>query len=238
MKTVDLAANTREEFGKGPNRRCRREGRLPGILYGIGIDPVPLSVAAREFVTAARNEKTVHIMVNLKFDGNGRSEMALVREVQKHPITGHILHIDFMHVSPDRKIKLTVPVNVKGIPEGVKTHGGILQHIMRELEVETLPANIPEAIELDVTQLGIGDTIHVRDFSYEGVTILSDPRRTMVSVVPPTVIKETVTTTDADAEAAGEPEVVGEEAEEGKEEKPAEGEAKGESGGEEKKKKE
>jgi len=130
--------------------------------------------------------------------------------VQKDPITSKIVHIDFMHVSPERRLRLTVPVHLNGVPEGVKTHGGILQHIMRDLEIEALPADIPESIELNVEALGIGDSIHVRDITSENIVILSDLRRTIVTVVPPTVIKETVTTTDADAEAAGEPEVVGE----------------------------
>jgi len=222
MKTIDLTAFTREEFGKGPARRCRRQGRVPAILYGVDIDPVPLTVASREFVHAARREKTVHMMVNLKFDGNGRTEMALVRQVQRDPVSGYIIHIDFMHVSPNRKLKLTVPVHLRGTAEGVKTHGGILQHIMRELEIESLPANIPEFIEFDVSPLGIGDTIHVQDVSVERITILSDPRRTVVSVVPPTVIKEPVAEAPVEAEAAGAPELVGEE--EKAEEKPAEGE--------------
>ncbi len=226
MKTVDLVARTREEKGKGPARRCRVDGRTPGVLYGVSIDPQPLSVSTRDFVNAARSEKTVRLMVNLKFDDNGRTAMALVREVQQDPVNGRIVHIDFMHVSPDRKLKLTVPVKINGVPEGVKTRGGVMQWIMRELEIECLPAVIPESIEINVEELGIGDTIHVREISAEGVNILSDPRRTVVSVVPPTVIKEDVTTADADAEAAGEAEVVGE---------GEEGEAKAEGEGEEKK---
>jgi len=210
MKTYDLVASTRVASGKGSARQCRREGHIPAILYGIDIKPEPLSVVARDFATAARSAESVHIMVNLKMDGNGRSEMALVREVQKDPITSKIVHIDFMHVSPERRLRLTVPVHLTGVPEGVKTHGGILQHIMRDLEIEALPADIPESIELNVEALGIGDSIHVRDVTSENIVILSDLRRTIVTVVPPTVIKETVTTADADAEAAGEPEVVGE----------------------------
>jgi len=232
MKTVELAARTRESKRKGPARRCRADGRIPGVLYGVSIEPQPLSVSTREFVNAARGENTVHMMVSLKFDGNGRSELALVRDVQKDPITGRIMHIDFLHVSPDRKLKLTIPVKLVGIPDGVKTRGGVLQFVMRELEVECLPAAIPEFVEFNVEALGIGDAIHVSQITLEGVTILTDPGRTVVSVVPPTVIKETVVTTDAEAEAAGEPEKVGE-GEEGEE--AAEGEEKKETKKEEKK---
>jgi len=136
-----------------------------------------------------------------------------------------------MHVSPERKLRLTVPVSLKGIPEGVKTHGGIVQHIMRVVEIEALPADIPESIEIDIEELGIGDSIHVRTITSENITILSDPRRTIVTVVPPTVIKEPVTIADADAEAAGEPEVLGE-----GEEAEGEGEKEGEKEGDKEKK--
>jgi large subunit ribosomal protein L25 len=224
MKTYDLVALARVASGKGSARQCRREGHIPAILYGVEFKPRALAVIAHDFATAARRAESVHIMVNLKLDGNGQTAMALVREVQKDPITGKIVHIDFMHVSPERKLRLTVPVHLKGIPEGVKTHGGILQHIMRDLEIEALPADIPESFEIDVEELGIGDSIHVRGIAHGNITILSDPRQTIVTVVPPTVIKETVTTADADAEAAGEPEVVGEGEGEGEK---AEGEKEG-----------
>jgi large subunit ribosomal protein L25 len=220
MKTYDLIAYTRKAGGKGSARQCRREGRIPAILYGMDIKPRPLAVIARDFANAARRADTIHMMVNLQLDGNGQTAMALVREVQKDPLSNKIVHIDFLHVSPERELTLTVPVHLKGIPDGVKTHGGIVQHILRDLEIEALPANIPEFIEVEVEALGIGDSVHVRDIAHENVTILSDPRKTVVTVVPPTVIKETVTTAAAEAEAAGAPEVVGEEeGEEGEGEK-------------------
>ncbi len=226
MKTVNLAAYTRELHGKGAARRYRREGKVPAVLYGAGIDPVSIMVPALDFVKAARTAETMYMIVDLQFDGNGETKMALVRDVQTDPISGKLVHLDFLHVSSDRKLKMTVPVQLNGIPEGVKTHGGILQHIMRELEIEALPADIPDSIQLNVEELGIGDTIHVRELEQENIVILSDPRRTIVSVVPPTVIKEPTTAADAEAEAAGEAELVGEDGEA----KPAEGE-----GGEEKK---
>jgi len=208
MKAVDLAAKTRETIGRSTARKSRREGEVPAILYGIDMNPISLLVSAHEFTNAARRAETVHLMVNLKLDGNGRTEMALVREVQTDPVTARVLHIDFLHVSPERKLRMTVPVHLIGVPEGVRTHGGILQHIMRELEIETLPANIPELIKLDVAALGIGDAVHVRNVVLEGVEILSDPNQTIASVVPPTVIKETVPVATTEAEAAGAPEVI------------------------------
>jgi len=238
MKAVDLAVKTREIVGRSSARMTRRAGEVPAILYGIDMKPLALLVSAREFINAVRRAETVHMMVNLKLDGNGRTEMALVREVQTDPVTGRPVHIDFLHVSPERKIKMTVSVHLKGVPEGVRTHGGILQHVMRELAIETLPINIPEFIELDVAALGIGDAVHVRDIVMEGVTILSDSGQTIASVVPPTVIKETVPTVPTEAEAAGAPEVITEKKKEGEDESAEEGaKAKKEDKKEEKKEK-
>ncbi len=224
MKAIALAAQRREQKGKGPARRCRADGRIPGVLYGVDIDPTPLSIPTREFMNAARGEDTVWLMVNLKFDGESSETMALIRDVQRDPINGKIKHIDFLHVSPTRKLSLRVPVVLKGTPEGVKL-GGVLQHIMRDLEVECLPKDIPEKFEIDVSELNIGDAVHVSDLKMENVEILAEERRAVVTVVPPTVIKEPTTTADAEAEAAGEPELVGEEAE-GEGEEKAEGDKK------------
>jgi large subunit ribosomal protein L25 len=163
--------------------------------------------------------------------------MALIREIQHEPITGDILHIDFLHISPTQKIHITVPVTVVGIADGVKNFGGILQLISRELEIESLPSKIPDVITVDVSSLGIGDAIHVRDLAElaeEDVTYVTPADRTVVSVVPPTVIKEVVAAEDEEAaeegEAAGEPEVIGEKAEGGEE---AKGDDKGKDKGKE-----
>ena len=218
MKAVPVKARKREATGKGVARKLRAAGAIPGILYGAHTDPTPLELNRQEMSVIMRKSTSEHILVDLTVADNGGGEptMALIREIQHEPISGEILHVDFLHISPTQKIHITVPVNVVGVADGVKNFGGILQLIARELEIESLPANIPEAITVDVTQLGIGDAIHVRDLEAEQYAFVTPPNRTVVSVVPPTVIKEVVTAEEAPAEGeegAGEPEVVGEKAE-------------------------
>jgi len=224
MKAVPVKARKREATGKGVARQLRAAGSIPGILYGAHSEPTPLELNQQEISVIMRKSTSEHILVDLTVaDNGGEPTMALIREIQHEPITGDILHVDFLHISASQKIKITVPVTVTGLADGVKNFGGILQLISRELEVESLPADIPEFILVDVTALGIGDAIHVRDIQREGVTFVTPGDRTVVSVVPPTVIKEVVSAEEAvvaEADAAGQPEVIGEksaDAEEGKE---------------------
>jgi large subunit ribosomal protein L25 len=218
MKAVPVKARKREATGKGVARKLRAAGAIPGILYGAHTEPTPLELNQQEISVIMRKSTSEHILVDLTVaDNGGEPTMALIREIQHEPITGDILHVDFLHISATQKIHITIPVNVIGIADGVKNFGGILQLISRELEIESLPANIPEMITVDVTTLGIGDAIHVRDLAADECTFVTPGDRTVVSVVPPTVIKEVVSAEEeaaAEGEAAeGEPEVIGEKAE-------------------------
>lgn len=214
MKAVPLSVYKRQDTGKGAARKLRAEGTIPGILYGEHTSPLPLSLNRHQITTILHKSTSEHILVDLTVDnGGGGPEMALVRDVQHDPITEEILHVDFLHISPTRKIRVTVPVRLTGIADGVKNFGGILQHITRELEIESLPADIPDLINADVTALGIGGSLHVRDLQLERIVVLTPGDRTVASVVPPTVIKEVVPTAEAvgatPAEsAAGAPEVI------------------------------
>lgn len=218
MKAIPVKASKREATGKGVARKLRAAGAIPGILYGAHTEPTALELNQQEMSIIMRKATSEHILVDLTVADNGGGEpmMALIREIQHEPVTGDILHVDFLHISASQKIHITVPVNITGIADGVKNFGGILQLIARELEIESLPANIPESITVDVTNLGIGDAIHIRDLEAEMYSFVTPMDRTVVSVVPPTVIKEVVSAEEALAEgaaAAGEPEVIGEKAE-------------------------
>jgi large subunit ribosomal protein L25 len=218
MKAVPVKARKREATGKGVARKLRAAGAIPGILYGAHTEPTPLELNQQEISVIMRKSTSEHILVDLTVaDNGGEPTMALIREIQHEPITGDILHVDFLHISATQMIHITVPVSVVGIADGVKNFGGILQLISRELEIESLPANIPETITVDVTELGIGDAIHVRDLDADQCTFVTPGDRTVVSVVPPTVIKEVVSAEEevlAEGEdAEGEPEVIGEKAE-------------------------
>ena len=223
MKAIPLSAEKRVGIGKELAKKLRAAGRVPGILYGEHTAPVTLELVERDLTAILRKASSEQILIDLTVQNNGgEPQMALVRDVQHDPVTGAILHIDFLHISPTKKIRVTVPIHIKGTADGVKNFGGILQHILREVEVESLPADIPDMIDVDVSTLNIGDAIHVSSLSVEGVQFVTPADRTIVSVVPPTVIKEVTPVAEAAEGEAAE----GEAAEGEGGEKPAEGEAK------------
>ena len=249
-KQVQIKAKTRVEIGKGPIKRLRVAGMIPAVVYGQETKTLPLEVESKSFNTLVRGGLGENVILTLVLDDikDGKKQV-LIREVQRDPVRGDIVHIDFHQISLTQKITIEVPIQLTGIPEGVK-EGGILQHALREVKVECLPTAIPDKFEVDVSHLKIGDSIHVADIKVENVTILSDLQSSIASVVPPTIFKEAEA---APAAAEAEPEVITEKKEEkaeGEEEKgkeakgdkkPAEGakaEKKPAEGGKEEKKKE
>jgi large subunit ribosomal protein L25 len=190
----------------------RAAGSIPATFYGVNTAPATLAVNRHEFSNALHKSSSENVIVDLTVEGASKIELALVKDVQHDPISGDVIHVDFQHISADRPIRVTVPIRVIGVSDGVKNFGGILQHSAREVEVEALPADIPEHIDLDVTNLGIHQAIHARDIALEGVTIVTSADQTIVSVVPPTVVKEVTPEAPVTTEAtpAGEPEVIGE----------------------------
>jgi large subunit ribosomal protein L25 len=236
MKDISLDARTREKKGTQAVKKLRRNGVIPAVVYGADEDSLSLEVDEKSFLKLFRSGLSENVILTLNIDSDSsKSKKVLIREVQHDPLWGKILHIDFQHISMEKKITLSVPVHLIGIAVGV-TEGGILQPSIRELEVECLPGDIPEKVEVDVSHLNIGDAIHVKDIHLEKATILTDAEGSVVSVVPPSVYKEPEV--KVAEEAAAEPEVVGEEKpEEAKEEKP-EKEAKAEKKEEPKKKEE
>lgn len=223
MKELPLAAERRTGIGKGFARRTRMEGKIPAILYGPETDPLPLAVDARSFRTAMRSADSGTIL-NVTVDG--KENHALVREVQRDPVTSKVVHIDFHAISMSKPIDLRIPVHYVGEPIGVKVDGGIMQITMRELEISCLPADIPDRFEVNVEELGIGDSVHVSDVKIPNVEILVEDRRTMVVISAPTVIKVDEPAEGEEAELA-EGEAAAAEG--------AEGDAKAEDGGDDKK---
>lgn len=214
MAIVPLTGSLRERSGKGPARQSRRAGRIPAILYGHGQAALSVAVETREFINAMRQIEGGNMIVSLKLDGGERT--ALVREVQRDPLTHEIVHLDFQEVSLTEKVRVEVNVHLVGQPVGVK-EGGILEPITRQVEVECLATAIPGALDVDVSGLGIGDSVHVRDIQPQGIVILTDPDQTVATVVPPTVYEAPVAAEAAVAAepAAEEPEVIGKGKEEG-----------------------
>lgn len=211
--TATITARSREGRGKGAARQSRREGRIPGVLYGHGEDSVPLSVDAHELQKLVHAISIENTIVDLDM-GSGEPYKVLIRELQRHPVRDEFLHIDFFHVAMDEKIQVEVPIVLVGTPTGVKNKGGVLDHQLRELEVFCLPGSIPEKIELDVSDLDIGDSIHVSDIQLPDVEILTELDRAVVAVLAPTVME----VEEVAEEALAEPEVIGRGKEAGEEE--------------------
>ena len=207
---VNLA--TRTETGKQVAKKLRREGRVPGVYYHHGDEIMLFSIDRKELQRLLGQETTV---VDITFDGKSEKK-CIIREVQFDPLTNQPIHVDLMGVTLTEKITVDVPIHLMGTPKGVKDDGGVLQHHVREIEIECLPTDIPEHIEVDVSHLKIGDVVHASDISVEKVKILADPETVIANVVPPRVV-ETVAVEAEEGEEAAEPEVVGKK-EEGEEE--------------------
>lgn len=206
MAVIPLSGTRRETLGKGGARKARAAGHIPGVLYGHGEEPVPVTVQAREFDLALRGHKGGNPIVNLAVSGSEFT--ALIRAVQYDPLSHDILHLDFQHISLTETIEVKITVHLKGLPVGVKDGGGILETILREIDVRCLPTAIPAAIEVDVSHLNIGDSVHVREVVVPDVTILNDGAETIATVVPPTVMEDKVAETAVVEGAPSEPEVI------------------------------
>lgn len=188
MEFVDLRVERRTGTGKGVARGLRRQGQIPAILYGEG-EPISLTADPKVLLRALGTEAGENVILNLTIvDGKDFTRKAMVKEVQVDPVTGKPLHADFLAISMERPIEVEVPVEVAGVPEGVKEKGGILDQILREIRVRCLPVAIPDRIGLDVSSLDIGDVLHVSDLPIpEGVELLTDREQAVVMVAAPAV---------------------------------------------------
>src|SRR5215216_7462501 len=224
---VRLQVKERDGRGSADSRRMRNEGLVPGVLYGRGQPPHPFSVPASELRRALSGDSGLHAILDVVLDGQKTTHPAVLKDYQQEVPSGRLAHIDLHEVRLDEAIQAQVSVELIGEPAGVK-EGGVLSQVTRELNVEALPLEIPDHLELDVGGMAIGDTLRLVDLpAQEGVTYLDDPEETVLATVTtPTVIVEP----EPEEEELEEGEVPeGEEAPEG--EAPAEGEA--EAGGEE-----
>lgn len=213
MEIMNLKASQREAVGNGPARVLRRDGKVPAILYGPKTEPVKLAVEKINLEPIFKSGAVAQKLLKLEIDGMDGSRNVMIKEMQRHPVSQTLLHLDFYEVSMDQKIKVMVPVTTIGQSKGVEM-GGMLQLIRRELEVFCRPDQIPENIEIDVTDLDVGDSFHVEDLNLEGeVEVPADVNFTILTVLS--------TKVEAEEEEEGE-EVEGEEAAEGAVEEPAE----------------
>jgi len=213
-KQVKLKAEPRPDVGRSAVRKLRARGFIPAVIYGGTDKPQPLQVSARDINAMMSQASGENVLVELEIGGDGQSRTALVQEVQHSPVGGEIRHVDFHAISMDQMIQAEVPLEPVGTPVGVKTFGGLLEQSLRTLAIECLPGDLPDRITVDVSELNIGDAIHVREIQLpQGVTPKVQPDLTAFSVLAPMVEEEPVA---AEAEvAATEPEVITEKKEEG-----------------------
>jgi large subunit ribosomal protein L25 len=216
-----LVVAARKETGKGVARKLRGAGRIPGVCYGGSASSVPITLDPRALERLlTRSDAGVNTLIDLKVEGGGEFDgrVVLLKELQRDPVSGRFLHADLYAVDLEQTVSVSVPICLTGIAEGV-TMGGILDQSLRELDLECLPRSIPEEIPVDVTALGLGQSLHVRDLMMpEGVTLISDLDISVVSVVAPAAVEEAAPAEEEVALAEGE-------------EAPAEGEAPSEPGG-------
>jgi len=205
MAISSLNGEPRTGVGKSVTRKLRAAGRIPAIYYGRGEAPLPIVVNAKEVDTLLHGASGANVIVDLMVTGAAAADRkALIREIQRDPVQGTILHLDLQHISLTERITVEVPIELVGVPIGVKDGGGILEHLLREVEIECLPTDIPAHLDVDVTALNIGDSLHVSDIKAERVVILTEADRAIAAVVPPTVLEEAKPA----EEAAAEPELV------------------------------
>jgi len=213
-KQVKIKAERRTDTGRAATRKLKSRGIIPAVVYGGKDKPQALQVSARDINMMLSHASGENILVELEIEGETRT--ALVQEVQHAPVGSNVLHIDFHAVSMDETLEAEVPLEASGMANGVKNFGGLLEQSLRTLTVECLPRDLPDKITVDVTNLNIGDSIHVRDIQMpQGVVAKHQPDLTAFSVVAPAVEEEPAA---AATEAAASPEVI-------TEKKPAEGEA-------------
>ena len=217
MATASLSATARSTKGKGAARTLRRDGRVPAIIYGHAREPLSLSIPEREFGRLLEKHNAENTVIELSIDGS--MSRTLIREIQRHPVKRNVLHVDFQELVAGERVVVRIPIVLTGTAEGVRNSGGILSQIMQELECRVDPLNMPGKIEVDVTDIAIGHSIHVSEMKIpEGVEVMDDPESTVCIVAAPKV-EEEAPAPGATPEAPAEPELI---------RKPKEGEEEGE----------
>ena len=216
MSDITLEVQSREETGKNANRRLRATGLIPAVVYGGDLDPVAIQVDRRTLHDLFKQTGGENAVFLLKLAGTDQKRHSMVRELTIDPITRQVIHIDFLRVLMTEKVKVQVPINLEGTPVGVKNEGGVLDFITREVEVECLPGDIPQTLELDVSDLEIGSHYEVKDLEVPaGVELMVELDKVIVAVAHSRVATE-VEEAEAEAAEAGlleaeevEPELIG-----------------------------
>lgn len=207
MPTIVIEAQMRTPGGKNVNRRLRVSGIIPAVMYGPKKEPIPMSVDPQSVKDILYSESGHNSIFTINVDGSAQDH-AMVKDYQLDPVQGDLIHVDFIQIAMDRRLELTVNIELVGEAKGVKIDGGIMDFISRSIEVECLPSDIPESIKADVSHLEIHDYIRVKDLEVDPkVKILSEPEVVIVTVIPPVKEEEPEVEEEAEAAETEEPEV-------------------------------
>ena len=207
MATASLSAEARSDTGKGVARKLRAAGRVPGVVYGHGREPQSLSLVARDLDKLLSTIAAGSTVVELTL--GGATTKTLIREIQRHPFKKQIMHIDFMELVAGEKVLVDIPLVFVGIPEGVRLSGALLEQILHSIEVNVDPSNIPNHIDVDVANLAMGHSLHVRDLVLPaGIEVMTDEDATICAVIAPRAVVEAAAAEGDEAAAAGEPELI------------------------------
>jgi large subunit ribosomal protein L25 len=206
VQAVEVEA--RQDFGKNAARRLRRAGRIPAVVYGGGGPAIPVAVDPKEIIQILQSESGHNAIFTLEIRGKAPARV-MIREWQTEPVDGHLLHVDLVRIARDTKLKLQVPIHVTGEPVGVKVQGGIFEFVLREVDVECLPDDIPERFVAEVSGLELGKSFRVSDLATDPkVKVLTDPTRVIAHVVELKAEEEVKPAAEEVAAAPGEPEVI------------------------------
>lgn len=210
MIQINLDTEVRTQGGKGVARKLRKAGKIPAVLYGPKNDPVSLSVNAHDFNKVLIKAEGEQVIFTLRLDGDER--LALIKELQRHPVNDSVRHIDFYSISVEDKVEVEVSIKPVGKAKGVEIGGGVLEMIQRTITIRCLPLAIPKEIEVDISDLDVGDAIHISDLTPpEGVEFTEPPETTLITVVGATVQAEEVEEEEELEEAEGAEEAATEE---------------------------
>lgn len=200
MAEITLKASTGRELGSGPSKRIRAEGNVPGVVYGLDADPIPVTVEWRPLRDALTTEAGLNALIDLDVDGD--VSLTVVKELQRHPIKGNVLHIDFLRVSADAEITVEVPIVLEGEAKGVTSEGGTVDHLLFALAINAKPADIPNELIVDISELTLGGSIHVSDIALpKGVSTDVEGDETVVTGTE--AAREQAADDDAEAGEAG-----------------------------------
>jgi large subunit ribosomal protein L25 len=214
LEQFDIHATVRKTAGNSPARALRRSGQMPAVLYGPNTDPISLSVNVKELEQILKKGNIGSIILNVVIE-NGKkvTKPAMIKELQSHPVSGNFIHIDFYEIDMQRKINVMIPVVAKGKSKGVEL-GGLLQIVRREIEVLCFPGDIPPAIEVDITDLDIGDSVHIEDVELgDNIELQEDTNFTLITVLSPKLEEEEEEEEEVEEAEEGEEGEAGEEAE-------------------------